>query len=188
MHEYNVISDDKLVELIRLEDHVAFQALYQRHWSKLYQSAYNVCRDRETCMDICQEVFIWFWEHRNSLNFVSSVQGYLIAAVKYKMISHIRKGKVKDNFVVNIKSLSETYTIEGNIEVKELESIIRDFVNGLPDKCAEIFKMSRNEHLSNKEIAGKLGISEKTVENQITIALRKLKGALGNFSCWFPFI
>lgn len=188
MHEYSVISDLKLVELIRREDHVAFETLYQRHWPKLYQSAYNVCRERETCMDICQEVFIWFWEHRDSLSFIGSVQGYLLAAVKYKMISHIRKGKVKDSFAVSAKSLSEVYTIAESIEVKELQSIIREFVDTLPDKCGEIFKMSRNEHLSNKEIAGKLSISEKTVENQITIALRKLKGALGNLTCWFPLI
>lgn len=188
MQEYKVFSDQELVELIRGDNHEAFEALYDRHWSKLYQSAFNVCREREACMDICQEIFIWFWEHRTSVIFTSSVQGYLLAAVKYKMISYIRKGKVKENFVVISKNLTDSYTIEESIEVKELQSIIGQFINALPEKCGEIFKMSRNEHLSNKEIASKLGISEKTVENQITIALRKLKGSLGQFSCWFPLI
>lgn len=188
MDGYSVISDDELVDLIRVDDHKAFKTLYNRYWPTLYQSAYNVCRDRETCMDICQEVFVWFWEHRGSVHFVATVKGYLLAAVKYKMISHLRKGLVKDKFDLSAKSSSEAYTIEEAIELKELQSIILHFVNALPPKCAEIFRLSRNEHLSNKEIAHKLAISEKTVENQITIALKKLKGSLGKLSCWFLVI
>ncbi|ACU05093.1 RNA polymerase sigma-70 factor [Pedobacter heparinus] len=188
MQEHLVFSDQELMEMIRKDDHHGFEMLYRRHWQKLYQSAFNICRDREICMDVCQEIFIWFWEHRNSVNLISTVHSYLLSAVKYKMISYIRKDKVKANFLEIAKSLPESYTIEENIQVKELQSFITQFVGTLPDKCGEIFKMSRNEHLSNKEIARKLGISEKTVENQITIALKKLKGSLGNLSCWFPLI
>jgi len=184
MQKYSVFSDQELMEMIRKDDHQAFEMLYQRHWQKLYQSAFNVCRDKEICMDVCQEVFIWFWEHRNSVSLINTLQSYLLTAVKYKMISYIRKDKVKANFLTIAKDLSDSYTIEENIQVKELQAIIARFVGALPEKCGEIFKMSRNEHLSNKEIAGKLGISEKTVENQITIALRKLKGSLGNLRCW----
>lgn len=188
MQEYSVLSDQQLMEMIRKDDHRAFEMLYQRHWQKLYQSAFNVCHDKEICMDVCQEIFIWFWEHRNSVNIISTIPSYLLTAVKYKMISYLRKDKVKANFLIISKKLPESYTIEENIQVKELAAIITKFVGTLPEKCGEIFKMSRNEHLSNKEIAGKLGISEKTVENQITIAIRKLKGSLGNLSCWLPLM
>jgi RNA polymerase sigma-70 factor (family 1) len=188
MHDYSVFSDLQLMILIRQDDHIAFEALYKRHWPRMYQSAFSICHDRETCMDICQEIFIWFWEHRASANIINSVQGYLLAATKYKMISNIRKNKVKADFFTKAKALSETYTIEESMEVKELQAIILEFVNALPEKCGEIFKMSRNEHLSNKEIAGRLGVSEKTVENQMTIALRKLKRSLANLHCWFPLL
>lgn len=188
MQDHSVFSDQELMELIRKDDHNAFEILYRRHWQKLYQSAFNICRDPEICMDICQEIFIWFWEHRNSVSVISTIPAYLLSAVKYKMISYIRKDKVKANFLIVARSLPESYTIEESMQVKELQAIITSFVGTLPEKCGEIFKMSRNEHLSNKEIAGKLGISEKTVENQITIALRKLKGSLGNLSCWLPLI
>ena len=183
MQDYSMFSDQELMKMIQKDDHHAFEMLYQRHWQKLYQSAFNICRDREICMDVCQEIFIWFWEHRNSVSSINTTYSYLLTAVKYKIISYIRKDKVKENFLITSKKPSESYTIEESIQVKELQSIISKFVGALPDKCKEIFKMSRHEYLSNKEIAGKLGISEKTVENQITIALRKLKGSLGNLSC-----
>lgn len=188
MQEQSIFSDQELMEMIRKDDHYAFEMLYQRHWQKLYQSAFNICRDRDTCMDVCQEIFIWFWEHRNSVSLISTVQSYLLTAVKYKMISYIRKDKVKADFLMAVKKLPESYTIEEIIQVKELQAIIAKFVAALPEKCGEIFNMSRNEHLSNKVIATKLGISEKTVENQITIALKKLKASMGTLSCWLPLL
>lgn len=188
MQEYTLLSDQQLMELIRNDDHGAFEALYERHWPKLYKSAFNICMDRDICMDICQEIFIWFWEHRLTVNFLNSVQGYLLAAVKYKMIGYIRKGKVKESFLMKTKDALESYTIEESVEIKELQHIISQVVNTLPEKCGEIFRLSRNQYMSNKEIAAKLGISEKTVENQITIALRKLRGSLHKLACWFPLI
>ncbi|MBG6235270.1 RNA polymerase sigma factor (sigma-70 family) [Pedobacter sp. CAN_A7] len=113
---------------------------------------------------------------------ISSLKGYLCAAAKYKLISYIRKGKVKQDFFTKIKDLPDSYTIEENLEVKELQQIIGQITDQLPIKCREIFRMSRNEHLSNKVIAERLGLSEKTVENQITIALKKIRSALGNRS------
>jgi RNA polymerase sigma-70 factor (family 1) len=185
---YSTHSDQLLMELIRQDDRLAFDELYQRHWPKLYLGAFNICRDREICMDICQEVFIWFWEHRQRASIINSVQGYLFAAIKFKIISHIRKGKVKESFFDRIKKLPDSYNIDDYVELKELQSIISQFTDELPEKCGEIFKLSRNQYMSNKEIAEKLNISEKTVENQITIALRKLKGSLGRFSCWLPLL
>ncbi|WP_334641563.1 RNA polymerase sigma-70 factor [Pedobacter sp. CAN_A7] len=165
-----------------MDNRIAFDEIYDRHWPKLYQSSFNVCRDREISMDVCQEVFIWLWEHRNSVHMISSLKGYLCAAAKYKLISYIRKGKVKQDFFTKIKDLPDSYTIEENLEVKELQQIIGQITDQLPIKCREIFRMSRNEHLSNKVIAERLGLSEKTVENQITIALKKIRSALGNRS------
>ncbi|WP_316791874.1 RNA polymerase sigma-70 factor [Pedobacter frigoris] len=188
MSVYKSHSDQQLLDLLQLSDRTAFDEIYDRHWPKLYQSTFNVCRDRETSMDVCQEVFIWFWEHRSSVNIVSSVKGYLFAAAKYKLIGYIRKGKVKENFFAKIETLPETYTIEENLEVKELQHIIERITGQLPEKCKEIFKLSRNEHLSNREIAEKLGLSEKTVENQITIALKRIRSSLSHMSCWISLL
>ncbi|WP_316816114.1 RNA polymerase sigma-70 factor [Pedobacter nyackensis] len=185
MTDYKLQSDQQLLDMLRMDNRVAFDEIYTRHWPKLYQSIFNVCRDRETSVDVCQEVFIWLWEHRNAVNVISSIKGYLFAAAKYKFISYIRKGKVKESVFTKIKELPDSYTIEENLEVKELQHIIGQITDRLPEKCREIFKMSRNEQLSNKEIAVRLGLSEKTVENQITIALRRLRGALSHMSCWF---
>lgn len=188
MPDYKLYSDQQLLDMLRMDNRMAFDEIYDRHWPMLYQRTFNVCRDRETSMDVCQEIFIWFWEHRNSVKIISSVKGYLFAAAKYKLISYIRKGKVKENFFTTIKDLPESYTIEEHLELKELQHIIGQITDQLPEKCRQIFRMSRNEHLSNKEIADRLGLSEKTVENQITIALKRIKGSLGYMSCWISLL
>ena len=174
MESYNHLTDSELSGVIRT-DHAAFDEVYERYWSVLYRSAYNILRDQEACFDVVQEVFIWFWEHRKVIQ-VNSVKGYLLAAVKYKVANYIRNGKVRESFYDRIPKVDlDTEFPDELVELKELKEIINRFVMGLPERCQEVFNLSRNEHLSNKEIAARLGISEKTVENQINKALKRLK-------------
>lgn len=184
MGTYKLYSDQELLTMLSMDSRLAFEEVYERHWPVLYQRTFNVCKDKEISMDVCQEVFIWFWEHRTSVSTINSIKGYLLAAAKYKLIGYIRKGKVKENFLTKIKDLPESYTIEETLELKELQDIITQVTNNLPERCAKIFKMSRTEYMSNKEIASSLGLSEKTVENQITIALKRIRSFLGHLSCW----
>lgn len=178
-------SDDQLLELIKSDKRSAFNELYKRHWSRLYIQAFNICGEEEACKDICQEVFIWFWENRQSINIKSSVQGYLSSAVKYKVLNFIRHGKVRADFFEKLKKAPEDYLMEDSMELKELQLVIKQFSDNLPERCGEIFKLSRNEYYSNREIAVMLNISERTVENQISIALKKLRRSLDKLTCWF---
>jgi RNA polymerase sigma-70 factor (family 1) len=178
MVSYDSLTDTALSRLIPHDDS-AFDEIYERYWSILYRHTYNVLRDQEACFDIVQEVYIWLWEHRKS-TVVESVKGYLLAAVKYKAANYIRHNKVKQSFYERIPKLDlETDFPDQAVELKELKEIINVFVMELPERCQEVFNLSRNEHLTNKEIAVRLGISEKTVENQINKALKRLKLGLG---------
>ncbi|NGF57633.1 RNA polymerase sigma-70 factor [Parapusillimonas sp. SGNA-6] len=180
--KYTEFQDNELLLKLSDDDQDAFDEIYRRYWGDMFQSAYNLLREREACMDIVQEIFIWFWEHRHGLN-VRSLKPYLSVAVKFKVANYIKKGKVRSSFFDRLKKIEEPYElVDDSIEVKEMMQIINRFTNQLPDKCREIFLLSRQEHLSNKEIAERLGISVKTVENQMTIALKKMKSSLAKIS------
>jgi len=187
MTNYSRLSDNELAAIMA-DDSAAFTEIYERHWSAMYRSAYNVLRDENACLDIVQEVFVWFWEHRLTLE-MSSVKSYLLVAVKYKVANFIRNSKVRSSFFERLPKveLDDDYPDEA-LEVKELQEMIKKFVLELPDRCQEVFNLSRNEHLSNREIAEKLGITEKTVENQINTALKRIKGNLGRLAVFIPLL
>ncbi len=183
------LSDHEILSLIAEEDRAAFSELYNRYWKILYQSAWNVFHDQESSMEVIQEVFVWLWDHRKGLQ-INSVPSYLKAAVKYKVIDVLRSNKAKEACFINLDELEGTNLSyeEDPLEFKELKSLISQMSAKLPPRARTIFELSRNEQLSNREIANKLGISEKTVENQITIALKKLRMAMGNVSVWLFFL
>lgn len=177
---YKTYKDEVLLELISKGDRKAFTTLFHRYWKDMYRSAWYVTQDQAISMDVVQEVFAWFWENRNKWA-VTNVRSYLHAAVKYKVANEIRNGKVRSDALEGWKTgvMERQYmTITEELEARELRQVILDFTGELPPRCQEIFRLSRFEHLSNKEIADKLKISEKTVENQITIALRRLRSHL----------
>ena len=178
MGDYSRLTDQELIAAMQHDDAV-FDEIYERYWSLLYRSAFNVLRDKEACMDVLQEVFIWFWEHRDHIN-VNSVKAYLLTAVKYKVANYIRNGKVRESFYDRIPKIElDTAFPDEILEVKELKEMISAFVMELPERCQEVFNMSRNDHMSNKEIAMKLGISEQTVETHMKRALKTLRDKLG---------
>lgn len=184
-YEYAEYGDVDLLRLISQGDKAAFDILYRRHWEFLYLSAFRVLKDRETCMDVLQEVFIWLWEHREDCRIVR-VRPYLHAAVKYKITNYIHK--MRPAAFSEISELQQNLAVDhSDIEFQELKQVIDRFAGELPGRCREIFHLSRYQYLSNREIAAKLGISEKTVENQITIALRRLRTTLKHMPFWLFF-
>jgi RNA polymerase sigma-70 factor (ECF subfamily) len=172
------ISTDKdLIFLISRGDQGAFNTLYNRHWPWLFKFAFLILKDRDAAKDIIQDVFVWVWEHRKDLQ-MHAPKSYLKTAVKYKIANYIRTGNIRNSFFDEASQLKYTVCTPGAdefAEVNELNHIIRISIANLPVKCKEIFRLSREENLSNREIASQLGISIKTVENQMTIALHRIR-------------
>jgi len=124
------------------------------------------------------------WTKRKDLQITHSIRAYLFTAVKFQTINYIRSEKVKRDYAssyANFKASSFDNSNEENIHLSDLKSLIENEVSKLPEKCQQIFRMSRNEHQSIKNIADLLNISHKTVENQLTKALRQLRTSLGQF-------
>lgn len=184
----NPYSDQELMSEIALGNREAFSMLFDKYWKNLSNNAYKVLNNRDAAHDIVQELFVELWVKRESLS-VEYVSAYLQTAVKYKTLNYIQKHKVKvslSEYDFQIPE-SETNSTENNIYHQELKQTLDQSIEKLPPKCSMIFRMSRIECLSNKEIAKHLNISVRTVENQIGIALRILKPKLRKLSIWFHF-
>jgi RNA polymerase sigma-70 factor (family 1) len=178
--DYSTYSDQELIKLLTDGHHEAFNMIFIRHWENLYKSAFYVLRDPEACKDILQDVFIWLWKNRQTLQ-IQSLQAYLKTAVKFKVANYIHSGKIRDSFynqLAQSTSFASSPSSEELSEIKELNALIQNVIALLPDKCRQIYQMKRVEQLSNQEIADRLGISIKTVENQMTIALRRIRSSI----------
>jgi RNA polymerase sigma-70 factor (ECF subfamily) len=170
-------TDKELVSSISNGNQDAFNMLYSRHWEDLYKYAFVILKDKDACKDVIQDVFIWVWEHRKGLD-IQAPRSYLKTAVKYKVANYIRTGNIRESFFEETIQFNPAQSEPGAAEfaeANELNSIIRLTVAHLPVKCREIFRLSREGNLSNREIARQLGISIKTVENQMTIALHRIR-------------
>lgn len=187
MSDFSIYTDSELLHLLNTGSRGAFDEIYRRHWHAMYHTAFVVLKDGAACMDLLQDVFVWIWEHRGRLQ-VSALKAYLVMAVRYKAANHIRRGRVHAAFFEQVEKMQVAEETVSPVEIKELQAIIGQFTLHLPERCRQVFYLSRFEYLSNKEIAERLGVSEKTVENQLTIALRKLRVKLGSFSVFNIFL
>lgn len=172
-------SDLELISMLKRGDVAAFDMLYSRHWSRMYQAAFHLLRDQDVCMDIVQDIFAWLWEKREQLD-IQAVPAYLRSAVRFKVANYIRSGKVRADFYTELAGLSfpQTPGPQDYLELNDLKAIIQQVINHLPEKCREIFLLSRDGQLTNQQIADLLNISIKTVEAQKTIALKRIRAAV----------
>lgn len=160
----------------------AFEQIYQSYWSELYSYAYNILRDKAVCEEIVQEIFFSLWTKRRELQITHSIRAYLFTAVKFQTLNYIKSEKLKRNYAASygdFKKILFDNSNEENIHLADLKNLVENEVSKLPEKCQQIFRMSRNEHHSIKNIADLLNISHKTVENQLSKALKQLRSSLG---------
>lgn len=145
-------------------------------------SSYNVLKDRELCEDIIQDIFMNIWHNREKLEIHISLKGYMYACARYQVFNHIRRNKDKIHVELfdDLEKRFQYTTPETQLMHDELVYHINSIVENLPEKCQLVYKLSREEQLSHKEIAERLNISTKTVENHITKALHSIRLSMGN--------
>lgn len=179
MAEIILLEDAELMERLRAGDDLALKLIYKKYWNQLFVSAYNILNDQQACEDIIQDLFINLWNKREHIEIKASLKSYLFASVRYEVYRQVRHGSVRENIFDNISERLQSPSEYGNIEHRELLSYVNSIVNNLSEKCKVVYKLSREEQLSHKEIATKLDISPKTVENHLNKALRQLRISLG---------
>ena len=180
MRNYEAHSDLDLLALLKQDNMSAFEELYERYWSKLYAAAYKRTRNKESSEEIVQDLFTSIWTNRNTLAVHSSFQNYLYSSVRYMVFAGFQKETYRKNYesFLIYHQFDMDNSTEDTIALNELKRSINERVQSLPEKCKAVFELSRKEHRSNKEIAFYMGISEKTVENHLTKALKTLRISL----------
>jgi RNA polymerase sigma-70 factor (family 1) len=172
--------EKELLLLLAKGNQQALKLIYQKYWQRLFLSAYSVLKDREACEDIIQEIFIQLWERRETLKITYSLEAYLFSATRYQVFHIIKKLPGRPELFANLEERLLADAPDIPLYIKDLQQRINLAVDSLPDKCKTIYKLSREQYLSYKAIADQLHISEKTVENQLSIAFKKLREALGD--------
>ena len=176
----NTNSDDiLLLKLIKQGDQIAFRHLFYQYADSLERFITYYIHDREKSQDLVLDIFTYIWENRQNFEINLTLKAYLFQAARNKSFTYIRDKKIPV-YLEEMEGMEIVQNYDSELELQELHHLIEEAVSLLPDKCREIFRKSREENLTNKEIAGQLHISEKTVEGQITIALKKIRIHLGD--------
>lgn len=158
----------------------AFDYLYNLYKERLYGFAVGYLKSTEEAKGLVQNVFLKVWENRAELDEAKSFNAYLFTIAKNTILNHFRKKANEQSYIDHLKTNFDLFynrTAE-DIEYSDLEEQVKKIVDLLPKRRREIYLMSRTEGFNNDEIAVKLNISRKTVENQITLATKVLREKL----------
>jgi len=171
--------DKILYHQIRQNNKSAFDALFQKYYSRLCRFAYTYTRSLELAEETVQNTFIKIWTQRHSLAITTSVLSYLFTSVRNQSLNEMKKMSVR---ISHETEFAEGREVEADknagLNEEKFKKYVCSAIEQLPEKCLEIFTLSRNDGLTYDEIAGYLGISKKTVENQMGIAFKKLRKLL----------
>ena len=173
-------SDLGLLEQMQAGNEKAFDKLFLKYYNSLCRFAYIYLKDEFASEEIIQELFINIWEQRDILKIQTSLISYLYTAAKNRALNYLQKGntrKLHENSFAKERN-AEVNEAHDTDTIQEIHLELARAVENLPQKCRQIFHLSRNEEKTNREIAEHLGISVKTVENQITIALKRIRVSL----------
>ena len=180
-------SNIELAKRIANSDEIAFNSLYNKLWEKLYVFAQSIIMNEAEAKDVIQEVWLDYWKRRKEIS-TDNIDAFLHKAVRYKVYNTLRDKKFNNVQLEVCSELTVDSSIELNHDVDEVHLRLNYYVNMLPSKCREIFTLSRYEGLDNEEIANKVGISKRTVENQLSIALKVIRNNMEKVISLFLFI
>jgi len=175
-------SDKQLTDQIKKGQTHAFDQLFDRYSQRLYRFSRSLLKNHEDAEGVVQEVFFRIWKKRDELDERISLQSFLFS-IAYNLIVDQFRQRVKDQKYEQflIKQAQINYlNPQDELEYKELKKQVDKVIQELPERRKKIYKLSREEGLSYKEIANLLHIKSKTVENQLNLALKHIRKRLGN--------
>ena len=180
MAAYSAYTDQELAALLRQGDQHAFTEIYRKYWTEVYRGAFRRLRDKEQCQDIVQNVFASLWDRRMQSS-MNDLAAYLHTAVKFQVIKYVSRKPHQCEFLESFDELiTSPVQFDDPLLEKEIVKLLELYVATLPRKRKEIFLMYYTEGISTSEIAERLGISQKTVQNQINTVNTALKARLAH--------
>jgi|SRR6185437_1994744 len=182
------VPDEQLIQQMAAGDRLAFTEVYKRYWEDLFVTAAKALRGQKEAGDVVQDVFVSLWDRRNELNLQGSLAAYLHTSVRYKCIHYIEKNITRRDYLVQLAEVgvsSSSPNAEISLQLKEMQQTINKAVAKMPPKMQEVYKLSRQEHLSYKEISDCMSISVETVKKHIQHALQLIRKDIGPYTFIF---
>jgi len=177
MEAYTNLTDQELLALLKQGNHAAFNRIYKRYSKMLLDAAYKRLGSVEEAEEIIQDLFIDLYIRKETIEITSNLEAFFRTALKYRVFNVYRSKITRERYAALVQNENNIELSDPlkQLEAKELARKIQQATLKLPKKCREVFLLSKVEHLSNKSIAEKLGISVSTVEQHITKAIKLLK-------------
>lgn len=172
-------SDSELFEELKMDNKMAFSILFDRYSDILFRFIQKRIESIPDVEDIIQEVFISMWNRRSKIEVGDSIYPYLFKAAKYEMIDWLIKSEKRNRHLDYLEINKDQYLIgttsEDELIAKELARLLENEMSLMPDTMRSVFRLSRSEDMSIKDIANQLSLSEQTVKNNVSMALNRLK-------------
>lgn len=177
--------DKFIARMLQADDRQAVTLLYRLYFKDAVNMAYGIVKDKTVAKDIAQELFLTIWEKRHQIDFSKSMRGYLMRSAYNQSLNYLRKQlRKKELRLADLDGGEAFLAVAGSQRDRELQELkihIHNVIETLPPTCKTIFRLSRNEKLSNAQIAGRMNISVKAVEKQISKALKTLRKKLSPY-------
>jgi RNA polymerase sigma-70 factor (family 1) len=181
-------TDQELFSNINAGDEASFEYVFITYYDALCKYAYNILKDKSNSEEAVEDIFIKLWENHEVIHINQSIKAYLYKAVHNRCINILNHIKVTNKYVTDsvsnysdiVSPVSSDYPV-ANLILKELEKEIDSSLSILPKQCREVFMLIRNEDLSYREAAEKLGVSENTIKTQLHRALISLRNNLKEY-------
>jgi RNA polymerase sigma-70 factor, ECF subfamily len=178
------MDDRQILERLRSGDESAFDTVFRTWYPPLVRAAESLLHERAAAEEVVQDVLLGVWRRREQLVLEQTLRAYLYQATRNRALNHLRREQTERRGEPDVAArLPSPAQASERVESAELERAIREAVRDLPDRCREVFELSRVHGLRYSEIASAMGISVKTVEVQMGKALRVLRERL---SAWLP--
>lgn len=170
------MDESRLIELIREGDPLSFEILFQKYYVRFYNFVLNLTKNPQTAEDIVQNVFMKIWINRKNLRPDQSIHNYIYALAKHEVLNHLRDRKVYTQ-VERLVMADQPYeeVTDQTMDLKELDDRIRKFIAAMPEQRRKVFLLSRYRGMGNKAIAELMGLSVRTVDRHINLALTSLR-------------
>ena len=191
MKDTGTIDEKVLARRIKDGEHTAFEIIFRDYYRGLVVFASNFVQDIHAAEEIVQAFFVKLWEKRALIDDKQPLRSYLFTSIKNSSINYLMQKKVRKEALELIMQASEQHMLfnENLYMEKELQEKIIECIDALPERCREVFELSRNAGMKNEEIAVSLNLSKRTVEKHISNAIFTLRKNLTDYSCLIlPFI
>lgn len=160
------------------EDTRSFDQVYALYWKPLYRTALRILQDEQAAEDSIQDTFVRLWENWDTMTH-DNIKGWLFTTSYRMVLKSLKKNKSSQSLNDDVLPVLLATETDAPLQLQQLQKQVDECIDNLPEKCRKVYTMSRNEYLSVKRIALELGISPKTVEGHVTVALKRIRQSIG---------